>query len=107
SNPTAWFPRGVSAVLVPSKIKEALGYSTLLARHGVKFHFNSVVSKIESTASGDGVSAVLVRKAGADSAAQDKRYVADAVGLNWGFTPQLDLLLQLRGETHLSADNAL
>lgn len=107
SNPTAWFPRGVSAVLVPSKIKEALGYSTLLARHGVKFHFNSVVSKIESTASGDGVSAVLVRKIGADSDAQDKRYGVDAVGLNWGFIPQLDLLLQLRGETHLSADNAL
>ncbi|CAM4359867.1 Hydrogen cyanide synthase subunit HcnB [Corynebacterium hadale] len=99
---SAWFGLGVAGPLSPSKVKEALGYLCVLIRHGVKFHLKSRICNILSNSTGDRVVSVEVQ-----TERKKIQYEADAVGLNWGFTPQLELYLQLGGETAVDRDGSL
>lgn len=100
------FARHPTAVVRnPAKLTEGAGYLRVLRRHRIPFHTRKTVVAAHGE---DRVRSVTV-------ATLDRRWHAgarqeldcDAVAVGYGFTPQLELPLQLGCATHLDADGSL
>ncbi|HEV7648470.1 MAG TPA: NAD(P)/FAD-dependent oxidoreductase [Actinophytocola sp.] len=100
------FARHPAAVLRnPAKLAEGAAYLRVLRRHRVPFHTGQTVVAAHG---GDRVEAVTVAKLGADWRPVALRDLeCDAVAVGYGFTPQLEIPLQLGCATHLDADGSL
>lgn len=105
---SGWFPHGISAGLVPSKMKEGAEYAALLARHRVPYLRSTVVSRVLGE---DRVQAVEVsRSDGRGAVLRGTERVfdeVDIVGLGWGFVPQVELLVQMGAATRVDIDGSL
>jgi NADPH-dependent 2,4-dienoyl-CoA reductase/sulfur reductase-like enzyme len=105
----AGFARDPVAVLRNlGKLAEGAGYAVTLLRHRVPYHLRTAVV----AAHGDpaGVHAVTVARLDAGWNAvpgTERRIECDAVAVGYGFTPQLEIPVQLGCATRLDADGSL
>lgn len=89
----------------PDKAREGAGYAALLARHRIRYRTGHTVV----AAHGDGrVEAVTVARLDRDWAQVHERAIeCDTVAVGYGFTPQLEIPLQLGCATRMDADGSL
>ncbi|MEU8263049.1 NAD(P)/FAD-dependent oxidoreductase [Micromonospora sp. NPDC048999] len=90
-----------------NKVGEASAYAAQLARHRVAVRHRHVVTRAEGT---DRLTGVVVARLGRDGRpeAHTQRYVeCDLLAVGWGFTPQLDLHLQIGCATRVDVDSSL
>ncbi|MEU5551503.1 NAD(P)/FAD-dependent oxidoreductase [Micromonospora sp. NPDC047793] len=89
------------------KFGEAAGYAARLARHRVPVRHRHVVLRATGT---DRLTGVVVARRGRDGRVRtgtERRIDCDVLAVGWGFTPQLDLALQLGCATRVDADQSL
>jgi NADPH-dependent 2,4-dienoyl-CoA reductase/sulfur reductase-like enzyme len=89
----------------PGKLAEGAGYLRVLRRHRVPFHTNQTVVAAHGTGRVGAVTVAKLDRAWRIVARRDVE--CDAVAVGYGFTPQLDLPLQLGCDTHLDTDGSL
>ena len=103
------FARHPAAVLAnPGKLAEGAGYARALLRHRVPYRPRAAV--VAAHGRSDGVHAVTVARldAGWNVRPGTERVLAcDAVAVGYGFTPQLEIPVQLGCTTRLDADGSL
>ncbi|WP_199523771.1 NAD(P)/FAD-dependent oxidoreductase [Micromonospora craterilacus] len=101
----ARFPRAVLGAT--GKLGEATGYAGRLLRHRVAVRHRHVVLRALGT---DRLTGVLVGKldrAGRVRAGTEREIACDVLAVGWGFTPQLELPLQLGCATRVDVDGSL
>jgi D-hydroxyproline dehydrogenase subunit alpha len=84
--------------VTPAKLAEAGRYAAVLARHRVPYRRGHVVLAAHGA---DAVEAVTVAGDG------ERRIELDALAISYGFTPQVELAVALRCDTHLDGDGSL
>lgn len=105
---TGWLPRAHRAIGVPSKAIEGAGYVAAFVRHRVPYRIRTVITEILGDDHVTGVRTARTRASG-ELVAGSEREIAgiDGVGLGWGFTPQLELPVQLGARTRIDVDGSL
>ncbi|WP_433532255.1 FAD-dependent oxidoreductase [Micromonospora sp. CA-263727] len=101
----ARFPRAVLGAT--GKLGEATGYAGRLLRRRVALRHRQVVLRALGT---DRLTGVLVGRLGRDGrvrAGTERQIECDVLAVGWGFTPQLELALQLGCATRVDADRSL
>lgn len=89
----------------PDKAREGAGYAAVLARHRIPYRTGHTVVAAHGD---DRVEAVTVARLDRDWARVSERAVeCDAVAIGYGFTPQLEIPLQLGCATRMDADGSL
>lgn len=103
-----WLPRAHRAAGVPAKAVEGAGYVATFLRHRISYRIRTVITEILGTDHVTGVRTARVRANGEIVAGSEREITGiDGVGLGWGFTPQLELPLQLGVATRVDADGSL
>ncbi|MBP6683841.1 MAG: FAD-dependent oxidoreductase [Leucobacter sp.] len=103
-----WVPRVHRAAGVPSKALEGAGYVTAFIKHRVPYRIRTVITEILGTDHVTGVRTAKVRADGGLVAGSEREISGiDGVGLGWGFTPQLELPVQLGVQTRVDVDGSL
>ncbi|MFD5319522.1 2Fe-2S iron-sulfur cluster-binding protein [Streptomyces sp. NPDC127098] len=106
NSPLRWARQARAVLPVPGKLAEAAGYAAALARHRVPYRPRTAVAEILGT---DRVRAVRRAVVGRDGVPRPVpgEVEVDLVALGWGFTPALELPLQLGVATRLDVDGSL
>lgn len=103
-----WFPGGALGALVPSKGLEGAEYAGGLVRDRVPYLRRHVVTEIRGDGRAEAVAVARADAEGRPIPGEERVFEGvDLVGLGWGFTPQIELLVQLGAETRLDADGSL
>ncbi|MGO3153650.1 MAG: FAD-dependent oxidoreductase [Galactobacter sp.] len=105
---TGWVPNALTASKVPSKGLEGVEYAKELLKHRVPYLQRRVITEIRGT---DGVESVVTAKVdasgnvlpGTERVFED----VDIVGLGYGFTPQIELGVQLGLTTRTDVDDSV
>ncbi|MFT9774359.1 NAD(P)/FAD-dependent oxidoreductase [Brevibacterium casei] len=105
---TGWLPHVRSAAGVPEKALEGAGYAWTFLRERIPYRTQTVITEILGE---DRVEAVRTARIdhlgevvpGTERILDD----IDAVGLGWGFTPQLELPVSLGAGTRVDVDGSL
>ncbi|MFF9631828.1 FAD-dependent oxidoreductase [Streptomyces fradiae] len=95
AHPSAWLRHPGPLLRNPAKWAEGAAYAAVLARHRVPVRPRTAIVRAEGD---DRVTSVEIASLTADGRPRpgtERRVEVDAVGVGWGFTPQLDLLLPL------------
>jgi NADPH-dependent 2,4-dienoyl-CoA reductase/sulfur reductase-like enzyme len=107
SRPTG-FVRHPAAVLgSPGKLVEAAGYATGLLRHGVVCRTGRAVIAAHGDGRLEAVAVAVLDRSGRVTPGSARRVDCDALAIGYGFTPQVELLLQLGCTTRTDADGSL
>jgi NADPH-dependent 2,4-dienoyl-CoA reductase/sulfur reductase-like enzyme len=105
----AGFAREPAAVLRnPGKLAEGAGHAATLLRHRVPYHLRTAV--VAAHGDDSGVHAVTVARLDAGWHAvpgAERRIECDAVAVGYGFTPLLEIPVQLGCATRMAADGSL
>ncbi|WP_031035550.1 NAD(P)/FAD-dependent oxidoreductase [Streptomyces sp. NRRL F-5650] len=104
AHPRAWLRHPGPLLRNPGKWAEGAGYAATLARHRVPVRPRTAIVAAEG---GERVTAVRIASLAPDGSprpATERRVEVDAVGVGWGFAPQLDLLVPLGCALTGSAD---
>lgn len=104
ANPLAWLRYPGPLLRNPAKWAEGARYGFALARHGVRVRPRTAIVGAEG---GDRVTSVRIASLASDGTPRpgtERRVEVDAVGVGWGFVPQLDLLVPLGCELTDSED---
>lgn len=100
------FARHPAAVVRnPAKLTEGAQYLRVLRRHRIPFHTRKTVVAAHGDDRVRAVTVATLDQAWRVRSTQDLD--CDAVAVGYGFTPQLELPLQLGCDTHLDADGSL
>lgn len=108
-----WLPRAHRAAGVPAKAVEGAEYAWTFLRHRIPYRIRTVVTEIMGDGRVEAVRIAKVRGAGAATPGSEipgsGRIIEgiDGVGLGWGFTPQLELPVQLGAATRQDVDGSL
>jgi NADPH-dependent 2,4-dienoyl-CoA reductase/sulfur reductase-like enzyme len=102
------FARSPRAVLgSANKLGEAVGYAATLLAHRVALRHRHVVTRAVGN---DRLEGVVVARLGRDRRPlthTERLIPCDVLAVGWGFTPQLELHLQVGCSTHLDVDGGL
>ncbi len=104
AGPSAWLRQPGPLLRNPAKWAEGARYGLTMARHGVRLRPRTAIVAADGT---DRVSSVRIASLAPDGSPRpgtERRVEVDAVGVGWGFAPQLDLLLPLGCHLTDSAD---
>ncbi|WP_053914366.1 NAD(P)/FAD-dependent oxidoreductase [Streptomyces sp. SCSIO 75703] len=104
AHPRAWLRHPGPLLRNPGKWAEAAEYAAALARHRIRLRPRTAIVEAEGD---DRVTAVRIASLtpdGTPRAGTEQRVEVDAVGVGWGFAPQLDLLVPLGCALTDSAD---
>lgn len=89
-------PRAIRSVAdVPTKVGEGLGYAATLLRGRVPVRPRTAVVEAHGTTRVTSITTARLDARGAVITGTERRVEVDAVAIGWGFTPSLDLPLQL------------
>ncbi len=103
-----WLPRAHRAAGVPAKAIEGAGYVATFLKHRIPYRVRTVITEILGTDCVTGVRTARVRSTGEAIPGSERELTGiDGVGLGWGFTPQLELPIQLGVETRVDVDGSL
>ncbi|MCT1551294.1 FAD/NAD(P)-dependent oxidoreductase [Brevibacterium casei] len=105
---TGWLPHMRSAAGVPEKALEGAGYAWTLLRERIPYRTQTVITEILGDDRVEAVRTARIDRLG-EAVAGTERIIdgIDAVGLGWGFTPQLELPVSLGAATRVDADGSL
>ncbi|MFF0589885.1 FAD-dependent oxidoreductase [Streptomyces sp. NPDC003781] len=95
AHPRAWLRHLSPLLRNPGKWAEGAGYAAALVRHRVPLRPRTAIVAAEG---GDRVTSVRIASLAPDGSPRpgtERRVAVDAVGVGWGFAPQLDLLVPL------------
>ncbi|TDC25237.1 FAD-dependent oxidoreductase [Streptomyces sp. 8K308] len=106
NSPLRWARHARAVLPVPGKLAEAAGYAAALARHRVPYRPRTAVAEILGTDRVRAVRRAVVGRDGVPRAVPGEVEV-DLVALGWGFTPALELPLQLGVATRVDVDGSL
>ncbi|MGO0576210.1 FAD-dependent oxidoreductase [Ornithinimicrobium panacihumi] len=95
NDPRRWLPGAPAALGLPGKLLEGAGYAAALARHRVPVHLRTAVTAAHGTDRVEAVTLSVLDREGSVVPGRDRVIPADAVGVGWGFVPQLDLAVTL------------
>lgn len=108
ANLTGWIPRAHRAAAVPAKAVEGLGYATAFLRSRIPYRPQTVVTEILGSGRVEAVRTSRIDQHGGTVAGTSRLIEGiDSVGLGWGFTPQLELAVQLGASTRVDVDGSL
>ncbi|WP_205881530.1 NAD(P)/FAD-dependent oxidoreductase [Leucobacter coleopterorum] len=103
-----WIPRAHRAAGVPSKALEGGEYAAAFLRHRIPYRTRTVITEILGTDRVEAVRTARVNARGALVSGSSRLIEGiDGVGLGWGFTPQMELPVQLGVETRVDTDGSL
>lgn len=104
ANPLRRWVRELPAVVAnAAKLGEGARYAAGLAGRGVRVRTRRVIVAAHGTDRVEAVTVARLDRAGRLVPGSERRVEVDAVGVGWGFTPQLDLALTLQLELHPDA----
>jgi D-hydroxyproline dehydrogenase subunit alpha len=95
NRPGGWLRDPRALALNAGKLAEGLGYAATLARHRVPIRLRTMVTAAHGADRVEAVTTVRLDGDGRGIPGSESRHPVDAVGIGWGFTPSLDLLLTL------------
>lgn len=108
SNLMRWLPRAYRAAGVPAKALEGIEYTSMMLKHRIAYRPRTVITEILGTTSVTGVRTARIRGNGTLVAGSEHQVDGiDTVGLGWGFTPQMELPVQLGVSTRQDIDGSL
>lgn len=108
ANLAGWLPRLHRAAGVPSKGLEGAGYIWTFLRHRIPYRPRTIITEILGDDRVTGVRTARVGRDGVPVAGTERTISGiDGVGLGWGFTPQLELPVQLGVQTAVDVDGSL
>lgn len=103
-----WLPRAHRAAGVPAKGLEGAGYVAAFIKNRIPYRIRTVITEILGTEYVTGVRTARVRSTGETIPGSEREITGiDGVGLGWGFTPQLELPVQLGVSTRVDVDGSL
>ncbi|HRA45425.1 MAG TPA: NAD(P)/FAD-dependent oxidoreductase [Phycicoccus sp.] len=95
NSPTRWARHPGAVLRSPGKLAEGAAYAVALARHRIPLRTSTVVVAAHGDAQLEAVTLASVDGTGRVRDGSQRRVAADAVGVGWGFVPQLDLAVTL------------
>ncbi len=95
NHPVRWVRESRAVVRNAGKLREGAGYAATLLRHRVPVRARRMIAAAHGTDRVEAVSVVRLDRSGRPAAGSSERHEVDAVGIGWGFTPQLDLAVTL------------
>ena len=101
---TAWLPHLGAAARVPAKLGEGAWYGAELARRRIPLLQRSAVVQAHGTDQVEAVTLMRIDSAGVAVPGSERTLEVDAVGVGWGFVPQLDLALTLAADVAPGSD---
>lgn len=104
AHPGAWLRHPGPLLRNPGKWAEGAGYAATLARHRVPVRPRTAIVAAEGRERVTSVRIASLAPDGSPRPGTERRVEADAVGVGWGFAPQLDLLVPLGCSLTDSAD---
>ncbi|MFF0834843.1 MULTISPECIES: FAD-dependent oxidoreductase [unclassified Streptomyces] len=104
ADPRAWLRHPGALLSNPGKWAEGTGYAAALARHRIPVRTRTAIVCAEGAERVTSVRVATVTSDGSPRPGTERRIEVDVVGVGWGFTPQLDLLLPLGCDLTPSAD---
>ena len=105
---SGWIPRAHRAAGVPGKAVEGAGYAWTFLRHRIPYRVRTVITEIMGDGRVEAVRVAKVRRDGGEVSGGARIIEGvDGVGLGWGFTPQLELPVQLGAATRHDVDGSL
>lgn len=106
ASPRAWLRHAGAVLRNANKLGEGLGYASTLARHRVPVRSRSVLVAAHGT---DRLEAVTVASVGRGGIVpgSERRLECDTLAVGWGFTPQLELPLELGCQTRVDTDGSV
>lgn len=108
SNLMGWLPRAHRAAGVPSKGLEGAEYVWTFVKHRIPYRVRTVITEILGEDRVTGVRTAKVRRDGSVVAGSERTIDGvDGVGMGWGFTPQMELPVQLGALTRVDVDGSL
>ena len=108
SNLMGWLPRAHRAAGVPAKALEGVEYTAAMLKHRIAYRPRMVITEVLGDERVTGVRTARVRGDGTLVAGSERQIDGiDTVGLGWGFTPQMELPVQLGAGTKQDVDGSL
>ena len=102
------FARHPAALLGnPGKLAEAAGYLATFLRHRIPYRTRSTVVAAHGTDQVSGATVASLDRDWRIVPGSERELECDAIAVGYGFTPQLEIPLQLGCATHLDADGGL
>lgn len=98
NSPTRWLPHWRAALAGRHKLGEGLAYARVLARHRVPVYTRALVVAAHGSHRVERITVARLDRQGRLLSGTHREYAIDAVGVGWGFTPQLDLPVTLGAE---------
>lgn len=95
NRPGGWLREGRAVVRNPAKLGEGAGYAATMLRHRVPVRTGRMIVAAHGTDRVEAVTVARLDRAGHPVPGSEQRVAVDAVGVGWGFTPQLDLAVTL------------
>lgn len=102
--PTRWLRHLGAVAANAAKLGEGARYAAVLARHRVSVRVRTMVVAAHGADRVEAVTTMRLDRHGLVVDGSERRHAVDAVGVGWGFAPQLDLALTLGCEVVASAD---
>lgn len=105
--PSAWLRHPAAVLGAPAKVFEGAGYAAALLRHRIPYRPRTAVVRIHGEDAVEAVTIARVDRQGRPVASTERVLAVDLVGLGWGFTPSLELVLAAGAETRVDVDGSL
>ncbi len=106
-SPISWLRDPAGILGAPSKLPEGAGYAATLLRHRIPYRPRTAITRIHGDDAVAAVTICRVNREGRALAGTEQEVAVDLVGLGWGFTPSLELVLAAGAETRLDVDGSL
>ncbi|MDN5795189.1 MAG: FAD-dependent oxidoreductase [Intrasporangium sp.] len=95
NRPARWLREGRAVARNAGKLGEGAGYAAALLRHRVPVRAGRMVVAAHGADRVEAITLARLDRAGHPVPGSDQRVAVDAVGVGWGFSPQLDLAVTL------------
>ncbi len=105
--PTSWLRHPAGILGAPTKLLEGAGYAAALLRHRIPYRPRTAIVRIHGGNAVEAVTIARVDPQGRAVAGTEQQLAVDLIGLGWGFTPSLELVLAAGAETRIDVDGSL
>jgi NADP-dependent aldehyde dehydrogenase len=105
--PSSWLRHPAGMLGAPSKLVEGAGYAAALLRSRVPYRPRTAIIRIHGDHAVEAVTIARVDRQGRPMVGTEREFAVDLVGLGWGFTPSLELVLAAGADTRLDVDGSL
>ena len=105
--PSAWLRDPAAVLGAPAKLAEGTAYAAGLLRRRIPYRVRTAVTRIHGDEAVEAVTIARLDPAGRPVVGTERQLAVDLVGLGWGFTPSLELVLAAGADTRLDVDGSL